>query len=309
MRYKIESLEIALIASVILIILYGYFISFNLNEDFAFLFGFNLIPSLVLTTIIFLAFGRKRRKIWFLISLIVLQMAMISKSYIGFSRQIDSFYKTFNLLNEELLDSFSESETINKKKEFSSRNPNAKILYSIFSEMINESREINEKYQKQLNDSKWYQILEPNRVIKDKQFKESKMILKNVMEIMKIQNECIKKNMYKYRSKINESLLSDEIKQPLLMGFDKGSPEVYHLIDEIAELDSMIIFSITNILNILETHQDKWQVQSNQFEFLDVYYHNKFNNEILLIQELNSKQELINKKCMQKANKVFTGFQ
>jgi len=149
----------------------------------------------------------------------------------------------------------------------------------------------------------WDRILDPDRIKKDKNLTESKLLVQKANEIVckyKDQTYILLDNVQKEISALN---ISESIRKGILNGFKEGMKN--QQIDAMWDLESKVISEFGNIITLLSARQGNWEIQNGNFLFTYQSDVNTFNSYLNAIQEHVTRQQTIQKQVIEDINNNF----
>jgi len=167
-----------------------------------------------------------------------------------------------------------------------SNNPTASEVNRFFQNVSKDIDAINNGFKSEIIAAGWPQILDPARLNRDKDLKESKKI---VSKASYLANFYSQKAINLHNQVTNETKIIAN-KGSLSKELDKFN-KVNYYINKSWDIEKSIVNEVSLIINLLENNKSKWVIKSNQIQILDQKVLDNFNNLYKNINNLMVKQQ------------------
>ncbi len=170
---------------------------------------------------------------------------------------------------------------------------------------INKLASQNNDYQLELEAIGWQKILDPERINQDASLIESKITIRNAKNIVKKYKAKTFNLLENAREDIGKANVSEELRQQMQIGFNKGMEESGTQIEAIWDLEERTISEFGNIIALLSARKNTWVIENGQIMFTYDKDLKSFNYHISTIQELVEKEEAMQKRGLDVLNHNF----
>lgn len=295
------------------IVAYGYLYSKNTTSNFAFLFGYNLPIGLVIWAIFHVAVGRKQGKKNAGLAFAAIFGALIASDLISYSQQkvsatqaITEIQKDYSSITKAATDAQGLPQRIDRQLDTT---PTTKGEFGemerFMKTFMNKMASQRNDYLLELDAIGWAKILDPERVRQDKTLMESKMMVQQAKDIVGKYRARTYTLLENARKDIGTLNVSENSRQEMASGFDRGMAKSRTQIDALWELEAKTISEFENIFALLAARNGAWVVQDGKILFASDHDLNTFNSYVLAIQDLTSKEEAIQKQSINAVNNNF----
>jgi hypothetical protein len=148
----------------------------------------------------------------------------------------------------------------------------------------------------------WDKLLDAERIRKDKNLMESKMIIQKAKDIVSKYRADTNTLFDNARKVIGTLNVSEDARQKIMGGFDRGMAKNRSRMDSILDLEAKSVAEFENIFALLSTKKGAWEVQDGKILFASDSDLREFNSYLTHIKELTSKEETIQKQSSEAAN-------
>lgn len=295
---------VILAVTCMLVLAYGYFYSKNIYADPAFLVGYYL-PSSILIWIAYFIVGLRKlnaRKIG--VTFLAIYVSMMASGLIGYSQNrmqaktaIDEIRNEWEGISESTTSTGGMPGRINTKVETKpkSRGEYGEIeryAKEVMDQMVSQRN----SYVNEVSGIGWNSILDARRIEKDVSLVESKTLIRKARALVKKYSEKTQVLLNDAKDNIHSLNVSESVKKSMIIGFEEGMDIAAADIEETWELENQAVNEFAGIIDLLAATTDDWIVQGGQILFLSEANLSKFNNHIVVIQEIVQKQVSIQSK-------------
>lgn len=148
----------------------------------------------------------------------------------------------------------------------------------------------------------WQRILDPERIKQDRNLLESQEMIQRAKDIVEKYRSQIFIFIDNTREDISNLNLSENLKQAMIAGFDKGLEESRPQVEMLWDMEAQIASEFENIFRLLAAEEGSWIVENNQILFKNESDLNTFNSYMFGIQELITKQGAIQNQSVEIMN-------
>jgi hypothetical protein len=295
------------------IIVYGYLFSENKTSNIAYLIGFYLPIALIIWVIFYFVALKKRGSKIVSLSFLVIYGSLIASGFLAVLHQkkeaekaLTEIQHTYSKVIESSTDSEGFPQRIEKRIDTIPKSTGEfKEIERYMKEYMDQIVALRNDYLLELNAIGWESILDPNRIHNDKNFTESKVILKRVKEIIRKYRMHTNDLLQETKDKIDLLNISASFKKSMLEGFERGMVKSKQQIDAVWNLEEEVASEVENIVNLLDVRKGTWIVQGGQILFYNDHDLHKFNSYIASIQRTVNEQQEIQKKCIESVSRNF----
>lgn len=295
------------------ILAYGCFYSKASSNSPAYLFGYNLPVTLIVFGL-FYPWLRKnvssKKQLIFLFSIFI---SFIASDLISYSRQkteagkaVAEIKKGMDTLTESAIDKNGVPQRIEKPLDTT---PVAKGELGQIEEFsktfMNKMVSQRNNYFLEIDAIGWNTILDADRIAKDKNLSESRLIVKRAKSIIDKYSLQTAELFESGRKSIESMKVSASTKKDTSDGFERGLAKSIPLTKTLWELELKSVKEIESIISLLASRKNKWEIQDGKVVFANTNDLNEFNRHLTTIQELVKQEETIQKKSLESARSSF----
>jgi hypothetical protein len=150
----------------------------------------------------------------------------------------------------------------------------------------------------------WYNLSDVERIGRDKNLAESKMIIQQAKSIINKYRANTQTLFENERKEIGTLNVSKDSKQKILAAFDSGMGKTRSQVDSIWDLEAESVAEFENIFTFLSKRKGAWKVRDGNLLFENDRDLKEFNSYLTRIQELATKEETIQKQSIEAANRA-----
>lgn len=300
---------ITLILLCLAIIAYGIFFSENSANNFAFLLGYYSPLALIVWGIFHLAVGRKRGKKSAAIALAAILTAFIASGFAAYTRESIEAKRVVNELKQNqanLIAAGTAADGTPKRIEQTvSTTPTTKgdlgkverLAKTFMNNIVSQRND----YLLELDAIGWNTILAPERLSKDKQLAESRVMLskgKAIVEKYKIKTYVLLETT---RKDIEQLKVSKDAQDNMLRSYDKGMRIAKPDIEAIWRLEEKAFSYFESIINLLHEKEGQWAVRGGRLLFANEADMNKVNSYLSALEKTVKEQQAIQERSQKRA--------
>lgn len=168
---------------------------------------------------------------------------------------------------------------------------------------LNRNIELRNQYLAELAANGWNDILNGDRLTKDIDFSESRLIIARTKASIQKFGLKTRATLDEARADLDKLDLTSLEKAQFAAGFEKGAQESVKTADEIWELESRVVGHVEEMIEFLATRRNEWTVQQNQMLFQKDEDAEKFNSYMAAIQATAAEQETVRRRAYNEAQR------
>lgn len=160
----------------------------------------------------------------------------------------------------------------------------------VFREYVNKSVQLRNNYIKELQDIGWFEILNPERLKKDVDLKNSKDMVNKITEAFDNYSNQMLMTMSVMVASVKDLDIDEFAKENVLKGIDKANKNGSK-IEMSLSLEKESINEVAELINFLDAKPDAWVVEDSQLKFYKEADLKEFNSHLLAIEQINQKKK------------------
>jgi hypothetical protein len=151
----------------------------------------------------------------------------------------------------------------------------------------------------------WGKLLDAERIRKDKNLVESKMIIQKAKDIVSQYRADTNILFDNARKEIGTLNVSEDSRQKIMSGFNRGMAKNRSRIDSVWDLEAKSVAKFGNIFALLSTKMGAWEVQDGKILFANDSDLKEFNSYLTNIKELTNEEDAIQQQSSEAVNNTF----
>jgi len=166
-------------------------------------------------------------------------------------------------------------------------------LFAIIRKFVNRILSQRNGYQTEIEAIHLSGFLDAQRLQHDRSLAESRLMIQRASDIVEKHKQVTTEIFVQARKEIESADLSEYHKQDALSQFDKAMIKSKATIMEAWELEAQVLQEFSNIINLLSSHRNQWQVDNKRLLFGNQSDLDLFNSYVSTIKTLADKEQAI----------------
>ena len=167
------------------------------------------------------------------------------------------------------------------------------VLERFIKELTKEATEIRNEYDNELQDANFHSILDAERLQRDVNFEDSRMMIKAARSAINKNVKQLEAFMSTLDSRVDKLDLSDKEKASMKNGLDQGMGRGIRILQKQSNLEKECITTFEDIVDFLQSKKGQWSAANGELSFDRTTDMNIYNGYIEKIQDIVSKQEAV----------------